>query len=172
LSDVVQTVDTAPPAPKLPPDRVALTRGLRTGGILNTFPCTSFSQEVGPVGATMLAMGLVATHGVPVDSVRLPVLGAGIVMVRMVAATGVRIPSGVDGPGNRNNLHIVAISIGFGLIALLAAQFSRAAPHALAPLPESGILLPALMAVVLLNLCSNGMGKDAAASARAQEAVH
>ena len=120
----------------------------------------------------MLATGLAATHCALVDSVPLLVLGAGIVMVRMVAATGVRIPSGVDGPGNRNDLYTGALSIGFGLIAFVAAQFSRAVPHALAPLPESGILLPALLAVVLLNLCSNGMGKDAAASARAQEAVH
>ncbi|MFZ4406266.1 MAG: nucleobase:cation symporter-2 family protein [Paracraurococcus sp.] len=180
-------------------DQAALTRGLRTdgigtfiGGIFNTFPYTSFSQNVGLVGVTgvksryvtavggviMLAMGLVPKLGALVESVPLFVLGgAGIVMFGMVAATGVRILSGVDYQGNRNNLYVVAISIGFGLIPLVAPQFFKAMPHALAPLLESGILLSALMAVVL-NLYFNGMGSagsaaaDAAASARAQEAMH
>ena len=180
-------------------DQAALTRGLRTdgigtfiGGIFNTFPYTSFSQNVGLVGVTgvksryvtaaggviMLAMGLVPKLGALVESVPLFVLGgAGIVMFGMVAATGVRILSGVDYQGNRNNLYIVAISIGFGLIPLVAPQFFKAMPHKLAPLLESGILLAALMAVVL-NLYFNGMGSaaaaqdDAAVTARAQEAVH
>jgi uric acid transporter len=180
-------------------DQVALTRGLRTdgigtfiGGIFNTFPYTSFSQNVGLVGVTgvksryvtavggviMLAMGLVPKLGALVESVPLFVLGgAGIVMFGMVAATGVRILSAVDYQGNRNNLYVVAISIGFGLIPLVAPQFFKAMPHELAPLLESGILLAALMAVVL-NLYFNGMGSaaaaqdDAAATARAQEAVH
>ena len=180
-------------------DQAALTRGLRTdgigtfiGGIFNTFPYTSFSQNVGLVGVTgvksryvtavggiiMLAMGLVPKLGALVESVPLFVLGgAGIVMFGMVAATGVRILSGVDYKDNRNNLYIVAISVGFGLIPLVAPQFFKAMPHELAPLLESGILLSALMAVVL-NLYFNGMGsaatavEDAAATARAQEAVH
>ena len=180
-------------------DQAAMTRGLRTdgigtliGGIFNTFPYTSFSQNVGLVGVTgvksryvtaaggviMLAMGLVPKLGALVESVPLFVLGgAGIVMFGMVAATGVRILSGVDYQGNRNNLYIVAISIGFGLIPLVAPQFFKAMPHALAPLLESGILLAALMAVVL-NLYFNGMGSaeaarhEAAAGARSQEAVH
>ncbi|TDH62198.1 purine permease [Dankookia rubra] len=180
-------------------DQAALTRGLRTdgigtliGGIFNTFPYTSFSQNVGLVGVTgvtsryvtavgggvMLAMGLVPKLGALVESVPLFVLGgAGIVMFGMVAATGVRILSGVDYQGNRHNLYIVAIAIGFGLIPLVAPQFFKAMPHALAPLLESGILLSALMAVVL-NLYFNGMGSaaaaqdDAAATARAQEAAH
>jgi len=176
-----------------------MTRGLRTdglgtliGGVFNTFPYTSFSQNVGLVGVTgvrsryvtavggviMLVMGLVPKLGALVESVPLFVLGgAGIVMFGMVAATGVRILSGVDYQGNRNNLYVVAISIGFGLIPLVAPQFFRAMPHELAPILESGILLSALMAVAL-NLYFNGMGSaaaaqdDAAATARRQEAVH
>ncbi|RAI59436.1 purine permease [Roseicella frigidaeris] len=179
------------------PDQAAMTRGLRTdglgtviGGIFNTFPYTSFSQNVGLVGVTgvksryvtamggavMLVMGLVPKLGALVESVPLFVLGgAGIVMFGMVAATGVRILSGVDFAGNRHNLYVVAISIGFGLIPLVAPQFFRAMPHALAPILDSGILLSALMAVVL-NLYFNGPGTatqaDAAAAARAQEAMH
>jgi uric acid transporter len=182
-----------------PPDQAAMTRGLRTdglgtviGGIFNTFPYTSFSQNVGLVGVTgvksryvtaaggaiMLAMGLMPKLGALVESVPLFVLGgAGIVMFGMVAATGVRILSGVDYAGNRHNLYVVAISIGFGLIPLVAPQFFRAMPHALAPILDSGILLSALMAVVL-NLYFNGARPagvahaEAAAAARSQEAVH
>src|SRR3954454_12442280 len=109
-------------------DQAALTRGLRTdgigtfiGGIFNTFPYTSFSQNVGLVGVTgvksryvtavggvvMLAMGLVPKLGALVESVPLFVLGgAGIVMFGMVAATGIRILTGVDFRTNRNNAYI------------------------------------------------------------------
>jgi NCS2 family nucleobase:cation symporter-2 len=179
--------------------QVDMTRGLRTdglgtliGGIFNTFPYTSFSQNVGLVGVTgvksrwvtaagggiMLAMGLIPKLGALVESVPLFVLGgAGIVMFGMVAATGVRILSGVDYKAGRNNLYIVAISLGFGMIPLVAPQFFKAMPHALAPILDSGILLSALMAVAL-NLYFNGLSnaaaarEGAAAAARGQEAVH
>jgi uric acid transporter len=155
-----------------------MTRGLRTdglgtliGGIFNTFPYTSFSQNVGLVGVTgvrsryvcvvggliMLAMGLVPKLGALVESVPLFVLGgAGIVMFGMVAATGIRILAGVDYKTNRNNLYIVAISVGFGMIPLVAPDFFKAMPKELGPLLHSGILLSAIMAVAL-NLYFNGV---------------
>ena len=86
-----------------------LTRGLLTdglgtliGGIFNTFPYTSFSQNVGLVGVTgvrsrwvtavggviLLILGLIPKLGALVTAVPLFVLGgAGIVMFGMVAAT-------------------------------------------------------------------------------------
>jgi NCS2 family nucleobase:cation symporter-2 len=170
-------------------DQAALTRGLRTdgigtviGGVFNTFPYTSFSQNVGLVGVTgvksrwvtavggciMLIMGLVPKLGALVESVPLFVLGgAGIVMFGMVAATGIRILASVDYARQKNNLFIVAISIGFGLIPLVAPQFFKAMPHALAPILESGILLSAIMAVIL-NLYFNGFGSAEAARAEAE----
>ena len=101
-----------------------------------------------------------------VESVPVFVLGgAGIVMFGMVAATGVRILSGVDYANNRNNLFIVAISVGFGMIPLVAPKFFEHLPKAMAPLLESGILL-ASIAAVLLNLWFNGAkGGDALAEA-------
>jgi len=171
-----------------PVDTPALTRGLRTdglatiiGGVFNTFPYTSYSQNVGLVGVTgvrsrwvcalggviMLAMGLIPKLGALVDSVPLFVLGgAGIVMFGMVAATGIRILTAVDFAGQRNNLFIVAIAIGFGMIPLVAPQFFKNMPHALAPILESGILLAAIVAV-LLNLYFNGMRGDGRAQAAA-----
>ncbi|MBL8590081.1 MAG: purine/pyrimidine permease, partial [Methylobacteriaceae bacterium] len=160
-------------------DQAALTKGLRAdglgtiiGGVFNTFPYTSFSQNVGLVGVTgvrsrfvavaggliLLAMGLMPKLGALVEAVPQAVLGgAGLVMFGMVAATGVRILAGVDYAKNRNNLYIVALSVGFGMIPLVAPNFFRQLPHALHPLLESGILLAAIAAVAL-NIFFNGLG--------------
>ena len=67
--------------------------------------------------------------------------GAGLVMFGMVAATGIRILAGVDFKTNRNNLFIVAISIGVGMIPLVAPDFKQRMPNAMHPLLDSGILL-------------------------------
>ena len=173
-------------------DRDALTRGLRAdgvgtllGGIFNTFPYTSFSQNVGLVGVTgvrsrwvtvaggviMLVLGLLPKMAALVEAVPLVVLGgAGLVMFGMVAATGARILATVDFKNNRHNLFIVAISVGFGMIPLVAPNFFKNLPHGLHPLLESGILLCALVAVAL-NAFFNGLGSKAAAEADAAAAA-
>src|ERR1700733_13653167 len=169
-------------------DREALSRGLRAdgvgtvlGGLFNTFPYTSFSQNVGLVsitgvrsrfvtiagGAIMLLLGFLPKMAALVEAVPLVVLGgAGLVMFGMVAATGARILTAVDFKNNRYNLFVVAISVGFGLIPLVAPTFFRNLPHDLQPLLESGILLCALVAVIL-NAFFNGVGSKAAAEADA-----
>jgi NCS2 family nucleobase:cation symporter-2 len=174
-------------------DRAAMSRGLRTdglgtviGGLFNTFPYTSFSQNVGLVGVTgvksryvcvaggiiMLIMGLVPKLGALVESVPLFVLGgAGIVMFGMVAATGIRILSDVDYKTSRNNLYVVAISIGFGMIPLVAPTFFDKLPKELSPILHSGILLTAISAVVL-NLYFNGIVSQAEAQAAAKRTTH
>jgi uracil-xanthine permease len=169
-----------------------LSAGLRTdglgtviGGLFNTFPYTSFSQNVGLVGVTgvksrwvcvaagviMLVLGLLPKMAALVESVPTFVLGgAGLVMFGMVAATGVRILANVDFKGNRHNLYIVAIAIGAGMIPLVAPRWTQQMPHGLHPLLESGILLTAI-AAVLLNLYFNGgKGDEAAAVAAAKTA--
>jgi len=73
----------------------------------------------------------------------------------MVAAAGIRILSRVDFQNNRFNLYIVALSIGFGLIPLVAPRWAQQMSHNLHPLLESGILLTAV-AAVSLNLFFNG----------------
>ncbi len=162
-----------------------LAAGLRTdglgtviGGVFNTFPYTSFSQNVGLVGVTgvksrwvcvaagaiMVVLGLLPKMAALVESVPTFVLGgAGLVMFGMVAATGVRILSRVDFAGNRHNLYIVAISIGMGLVPLVAPRWTQQMAHGLHPLLESGILLAAVTAVVL-NLFFNG-ARDGSAEA-------
>ncbi|MET3354499.1 nucleobase:cation symporter-2 family protein [Xanthobacter autotrophicus] len=161
-----------------PVDQKALTKGLRAdgvgtflGGIFNTFPYTSFSQNVGLVGVTgvrsrwvtvvggaiMLGLGLLPKMAALVEAVPQVVLGgAGLVMFGMVAATGARILTGVDFKTNRFNLFIVAVSVGFGMIPLVSPNFFKNLPHELHPLLESGILLCAIVAV-LLNVFFNGV---------------
>ena len=143
--------------------------GTLIGGIFNTFPYTSFSQNVGLVGVTgvrsrfvcvaggviLMLLGLLPKLAVVVASVPSFVLGgAGIVMFGMVCATGIRILGGVDFQNNRFNLIIVAISIGFGMIPIVAEKFFSQMPKPLSPLLHSGILLASIVAV-LLNLFFN-----------------
>jgi len=161
-----------------PVDQKALGRGLRAdgvgtllGGIFNTFPYTSFSQNVGLVGVTgvrsrwvtvcggglMLVLGLLPKMAALVEAVPVVVLGgAGLVMFGMVAATGARILTAVDFKTNKNNLFVVALAVGFGMIPLVAPNFFKNLPHELHPLLESGILLSAIVAVAL-NVFFNGM---------------
>ncbi|WP_374424282.1 nucleobase:cation symporter-2 family protein [Paracoccus sp. (in: a-proteobacteria)] len=155
----------------------ALTAGLRVdglgtaiGGLFNTFPYTSFSQNVGLVGVTgvrsrfvcvaggaiMVVLGLIPKMGALVESLPTTVLsGAGLVMFGMVAATGIRILSTVDFKGNKHNLFIVAVSLGLGMIPMIAPDFNQWLPHSLHTLIHSGILLAAV-AAVLLNWFFNG----------------
>jgi NCS2 family nucleobase:cation symporter-2 len=109
-------------------------------------------------GVIMLLLGLMPKLGALVAAIPQPVLGGtGIAMFGMVAATGIRILSEVDYKNNRNNLLIVALGIGFGMIPLVAPQFFIHFPEVLAPMLHSGILLTAVVAF-LLNAYFNGFG--------------
>ena len=165
-----------------------LTRGLRTdglgtllGGIYNTFPYTSFSQNVGLVAVTgvqsrfvcvaggfiLIILGVLPKLGALVESLPTMVLGgAGLVMFGMVAATGIRILSNVDFRNNRYNAMIVAVSIGVGMVPLIAPNFRQWMPHAIHPLIESGILLASITAVAL-NVFFNGASRDTSAAVNA-----
>ena len=169
-------------------DQSDLTRGLRAdgigtiiGGFFNTFPYTSFSQNVGLVGVTgirsrwvtaagggiMLVLGFLPKMAALVEAVPQVVLGgAGLVMFGMVAATGARILTAVDFKTNRFNLFVVAIAVGFGMIPLVAPNFFRYLPDELHPLLESGILLAAISSV-LLNAFFNGVRSVASAQSEA-----
>lgn len=171
-----------------------LSAGLRTdglgtliGGIFNTFPYTSFSQNVGLVGVTgvrsrfvcvaggiiLIILGLVPKMGALVESVPTMVLGgAGLVMFGMVAATGIRILAGVDFAKNRNNLFVVAVSIGMGMIPLVAPNFKQWMPANIHPLIESGILLASISAVILNAFFNGAEDQTDAIKAAASKADH
>ena len=173
-------------------NQTELSAGLRTdglgtliGGIFNTFPYTSFSQNVGLVGVTgvksrwvcvaagaiMIVLGLLPKMAALVESVPTFVLGgAGLVMFGMVAATGIRILANVDFKTSRNNLYVVAISIGAGMIPLVAPRWTQQMAHSLHPLLESGILLTAVSAVLLNFYFNGGKADEAGAIAAAKTA--
>src|SRR5579863_10551777 len=146
-------------------------RGLRAdaigtiiGAIFNTFPYVSYSQNIGLVGVTgvysrwvcvaggviMLALGLLPKLAFIVASVPQCVLGgAGFIMFGMVAATGIKILSTVDYAKQRNSVLVVAISIGFGLIPIVAPTFFHVFPDTLKPIFGDGIILTSIAAVAL-----------------------
>jgi NCS2 family nucleobase:cation symporter-2 len=173
-------------------DQKQLSAGLRVdglgtviGGVFNTFPYTSFSQNVGLVGVTgvksryvcvaagaiLVLLGLLPKMAALVESLPTFVLGgAGLVMFGVVAATGIRILATVDYKTHRNNLFIVAVSIGIGMIPLIAPKYLQWMPHGIHPLIESGILLASISAVALNLFFNGGKGDTAAAIAAAKTA--
>jgi uric acid transporter len=133
------------------------------GGIFNTFPHSSFSQNIGLVGITgvksrwvvavsgviLMLLGLLPKLANVIASIPVVVLGgAGLAMFGMVAATGVKILGKVDYE-SKNNLLIIAISLGVGVIPLAAPTFFERMPHWTGPLTHSGITLAALFAILL-----------------------
>jgi NCS2 family nucleobase:cation symporter-2 len=96
-------------------------------------------------------------------------------MFGMVAATGIKILAGVDYSRQKASPYVIAISVGFGMIPLVADKFFQYMPKALSPLLHSGILL-ASIAAVILNLYFNGLtsrddaARGAAAGAHQAEA--
>ncbi|GLC95391.1 permease [Cupriavidus sp. TA19] len=161
--------------------------GTMIGGVFNTFPYTSYAQNVGLVSVTgvksrwvcatagviLMVLGLFPKIAVVVASIPPFVLGgAGIVMFGMVTASGIKVLARVDFH-NVKNLYIVAISIALGMLPVVSPKIFSKLPHELAPILESPILLTAISAI-LLNIFFNGLGdvKEARASlmATAREA--
>ena len=156
---------------KVPLDARGLARGLRAdaigaiiGGLFNSFPYTSYVQNIALVSMTgvrsrfvcaaaaivMLALAVLPKISVLVAAMPPSVLGgAALVLFGMVAATGIRslATSGFD--GSRENLMVIAISLGVGLIPTLSERFFASAPAAIAPFTHSGVLLGIVTAVVL-----------------------
>ncbi len=142
-----------------PVDKRTLTRGLMAdslstllAGCLNTFPHTSFSQNVGLVNMTrvrsryvtvaagfiILGVSLLPKVAFVVASIPPAVLGgAGIVIFGMVAAAGLKIVGGAD-LGDRRNQIVVAVSIGLSLIPMAAPKlFAATAPDWAGPILHS-----------------------------------
>lgn len=157
-----------------------IVRGLRVdslgsmfAGFFNSFPHTTFSQNVGLVsitrvhsrwvcitaGCILILFGMVPKMAVLVASIPQFVLGgAGLVMFGMVLATGIRILARINYTTNHYNLYIVAISLGVGMTPMLSHNFFSRLPEVLQPLLHSGIML-ATFSAVTLNLFFNGYRK-------------
>ncbi len=158
-----------------------LERGLRTvslgaliGGIFNGNIYTSYAQNVGILSVTgnhsryiglvggiiLILMGLIPKMSAVIAAIPPPVLGgAGLFLFGIVATTGIRILANADLANNRNNAYIVALSLGIGMIPLLAPHFKLWMPPTIYPLLESGILLTSICAVTL-NALFNHEGQS------------
>lgn len=139
------------------------------GGLFNTFPYTTFSQNVGllqlsgiktkrPIywaAGMLMAMGLLPKIGALVTIIPTPVLGgAMLVMFTMIAVQGIRMLIKVDFNDN-NNILIVALSIGLGLGVTVYPQIFQAFPQTVQLFLGNGIVVASLSAT-LLNLILKG----------------
>ncbi|MGQ7934191.1 nucleobase:cation symporter-2 family protein [Paraburkholderia sp. D1E] len=174
------------------PTQTDLVRGLRTdglgaiiGGVFNTFPYTSYSQNIGLVhvsgirsryvcvaaGVLMILLGFVPKIAFVVASIPHFVLGgAAFVMFGMVAANGIRILQSVDFRGNRHNLMIVAVSLGMGMIPMVSDKYFAKFPPDIGTLLNSSIALCAVTAI-LLNYFANGAATIGAVEAAIKDSV-
>lgn len=170
-----------------PADARAVVGGLRadtlstaiSGGLLNSFSASAFAQNVGLVaitgiksrfvvaasGVILVVLGLFPKIGAIVAAIPLPVLGgAGLALFATVAASGIRALSRVNYDGN-NNLIIVALSIGMGVIPIAVPTFYEHFPSWFQTIFDSGISSAAVTAValnLLFNVGRSGKEREAA----------
>jgi len=141
---------------------------MRAAPVFNGFPISAFAQNVGMVALTgiksrfvvaasgliLVVLGLFPKVGAIVAAIPTPVLGgAGFALFATVAASGIRALSRVTYEGN-NNLVIVALSIGMGVIPIAVPTFYEHFPSWFQTVFDSGISSAAVTAV-LLNLLFN-----------------
>ena len=132
------------------------------GGIVGSFPNTSFSQNVGVISLTKVAskyvavmagiilvtLGFLPKIAALVTQIPQPVLGGvGIVMFGTVAAAGIKTLSKVK--LTERNLLIIAISIGLGLGVTFRPDFIAKLPESIKMVFSSGISLGTIAALVL-----------------------
>ncbi|AXG82245.1 purine permease [Streptomyces paludis] len=142
------------------------------GGVMNSFPDTVFAQNVGLVGITgirsryvaavaggvLVLLGLVPKLGEIVASLPGPVIGgAGLVMFATVTAVGVNTLRKVRFEGT-DNLLIVAVSIGVGMLPVAAPTIYHAFPSWFQIIAGSAITSATLTAF-LLNLLFHHTGR-------------
>ncbi len=133
------------------------------GGVFNTFPYTTFSQNVGLVsltgvkkrsvivvaGITLMVFGLLPKLAALTTVIPISVLGgAMIAMFGMVAAYGMNTLGTVDFHDN-SNLLIVACSIAVGLGSAVAPNIFEHVPTVWRMLLQNGIVTGSFTAVIL-----------------------
>ena len=151
--------------------------GLSTllGGVLNSFPYTCFSQNVGLVrltrvtsrwvvtaaGVFMIILGLLPKAAAIVAAIPSPVIGgASLAMFANVAVVGIQTLSKVDLRDNRNAV-IVSTSIGLALLVTFRKEdIVTAMPSWLQIIFGSGVTIGSLTAIIL-NIIFFHIGRQA-----------
>jgi len=157
-----------------------LTRGYRAegiavilGGIFNSFPYTTFSQNVGLVqlshskttnvtivaGFMLIVLGLIPKFAALAMIIPNSVLGgAMIAMFGIVVASGIKMLSKVDFASNENLL-VIACSVALGLGVTVVPNLFVKFPPLLKMFFENGIVTGALTAVILNIILNMGQKK-------------
>ncbi|UYO06142.1 nucleobase:cation symporter-2 family protein [Paenibacillus sp. PSB04] len=168
-----------------------LARGYRAeglaivlGGIFNSFPYTTYSQNVGLVqmsrvktrdvivvaGGLLIVIGFVPKIAALTQLVPTSVLGGAMVaLFGMVVSSGIRMLGGQVDLNRFENLFVIACSVGMGLGVSVVPDLFKAIPEDLRILVDNGIVAGSVTAIVL-NLMFNGF-KGGVSSAEKGEAA-
>ncbi|GIN38129.1 nucleobase:cation symporter-2 family protein [Heyndrickxia oleronia] len=152
-----------------------LARGYRSeglasvvGGLFNSFPYTTFSQNVGLVqlsgiksknviylvGVYLMILGVIPKIGALTTIIPSAVLGGAMVaMFGMVIASGIKMLSRVD-LTSQGNLMIIACSVGMGMGVTVVPKMFIHLPENFQILTSNGIVAGSFTAI-LLNLLFN-----------------
>lgn len=132
------------------------------GGLFNTFPYSTFSQNVGVVqlsgiknirpiyyaGTMLLILGLIPKCGAIASLIPNAVLGgAMLVMFGMVGAQGIKMLAAV--PMTTNNLLVMAVSIGVGLGVTAQPTLFKFLPVTFQTIMSNGMVIGCLTALIL-----------------------
>ncbi|MHA8263316.1 nucleobase:cation symporter-2 family protein [Lactobacillaceae bacterium Melli_B3] len=143
------------------------------GGIFNTFPYSTFSENVGVVQISgiksrkpiyysaffLLLLGLLPKAAAIVLIMPNYVLGGAMVaMFGMVGVQGIRVLQKVDFKDN-DNLLIVAVSVGLGLGVTFYPQILNSLPTTARVILANGVVMTSLSAVIL-NILFNFSKKE------------
>jgi NCS2 family nucleobase:cation symporter-2/xanthine permease len=169
-----------------------IVRGLRAeglatilGGIFNSFPYTTFNQNLGLLslskvksrfvvvasGIILVSLGLVPKFAALATIIPQPVIGgATTIMFAMVAVAGVQMLSNVDF-NKSSNMLVVACSIGVGLGITAVPNLLDHTPTIFKSIFSSGIVSASVVAVIL-NAFLNYGDKDNHSSVKVSESNH
>ncbi|KAA9026077.1 nucleobase:cation symporter-2 family protein [Niallia endozanthoxylica] len=152
------------------------------GGLFNSFPYTTFSQNVGLLQLTgvkekrviivmsfmLMALGLLPKVGALTTVIPAAVLGgAMIAMFGMVLANGIKMLSKVDF-SSQENLLIIACSVGLGMGVTAVPGLFAQMPESIRILTENGIVAGSLTAIIM-NIIFNELKKKKPAAIKIKE---
>lgn len=169
-----------------------LARGYRAeglaivlGGIFNSFPYTTYSQNVGLVqmtrvktrdvivvaGGILVVIGFVPKIAALAQLVPGAVLGGAMVaLFGMVVSSGIRIIGSQVDLNRHENLFVIACSVGMGLGVTVVPELFAGAPDWAQIMLGNGIIAGSFTAI-FMNLLFNGLGtKETAAKMVEQQA--
>lgn len=154
-----------------------IVRGLRAegiatvlGGIFNSFPYTTFNQNLGLLalskvasryvvvasGIILVALGLIPKFAALATIIPQPVIGgATTIMFAMVAVAGIKMLMGVDF-NKGSNMLIVATAIGLGLGITVVPNLLDKTPSLFKSIFSSGIVTGSIVAVILNAFLNHG----------------